>query len=56
MIYTAVEPGSIHYLPVSDKRSVFGIWGRVFGFYIEHWSGLLAILPLLFLPVFVRDG
>lgn len=52
MISTTVEPGSIHHLPVSEKRSAFGIWGRVFGFYIEHWSNLLAILPLLFLPVF----
>lgn len=52
MIYTTIEPGSIHYFPVSHKRSAFGIWGRVFGFYIEHWAILLAILPLLFLPVF----
>lgn len=52
MIYATDEPGSIHHLPVSEKRSAFGIWGRVFGFYIEHWSDLLAILPLLFLPVF----
>lgn len=52
MIYTTVESIPIHYLPLSDKSSAFGIWGRVFGFYVEHWLDLLVILPLLFLPVF----
>ena len=52
MIYTTVESSPIHYLPLSDKSSAFGIWGRVFGFYVEHWLDLLVILPLLFLPVF----
>jgi hypothetical protein len=52
MSYSTAEPGSIHYLPVSDKKTAFGIWSRVFGFYIQHWPDLLAILPLLFFPVF----
>lgn len=52
MIYTTVEPGSTHYIPVNKKRSAFSIWGRVFGFYLEHLPDMLVILPLLFLPVF----
>lgn len=52
MISTSVEPGSIDYLPVTDRRSAFRIWGRVFSFYLDHLPELLAIFPLLFLPVF----
>lgn len=52
MISTTVDPGSIHYLPTSDKRSAFRIWRRVFSFYLDHLPELLAIFPLLFLPVF----
>jgi len=50
--YATVGPDAIQCLPVSDRKSAFRIWGKVFGFYFEHWSDLLAILPLLFVPVF----
>ena len=52
MIYTTVESGPIHYPPVGDKSSAFGIWGRVFGFSLNIGRICSRFFPLLFLPVF----